>query len=87
MRWNGNSWVVDRPRRLGSLGAMFTDVEAQRRDMARIFRKHRQRLGTKPAWRTLRWRFYRSVAGEYRRRGRWLAAVAFAGRAFWARIR
>ncbi len=68
-------------------GAMFTDVEAQRRDMERIFRKHRQRLGTKPAWRTLRWRFYRSVAGEYRRRGRWLAAVAFAGRAFWARIR
>lgn len=67
-------------------GAMFTDVEAQLQDMGRIFRKHRARLGSRPAWRTLQWRFYRSVAGEYRRRGRWLAAMMFIVRGLWARV-
>jgi glycosyltransferase involved in cell wall biosynthesis len=58
-------------------GAMFGNLEAQLRDMERVFRKHRSRLQGEPDWKTLQWRFYRSIAGEYAHRGSRLKAVRY----------
>lgn len=51
--------------------AMFHNVEAQVHDMEKILKKHRGDLGKLKEWKVLKWRFYRSVAGEYLRRGQY----------------
>lgn len=66
--------------------SMFANVEAQLTDMGRIFRKHRGRHGARPGWRILKWRFFRSVAGEYAHRGKWLRAIRYTLQGLVARI-
>lgn len=49
--------------------AMFLSITPQLKDKRHLFKKHRAILGHHPGWRRMKWRFFRSVAGEYRRRG------------------
>jgi len=58
-------------------GAMFSNLEAQVKDMAHIFAKHRKALGRRASWRTLLWRFNRSIAGAYHHRGQNLLAARY----------
>jgi glycosyltransferase involved in cell wall biosynthesis len=48
--------------------AMFNNVEAYVADMTQILGKHTETLGSRPEWRDLKRAFYRSVAGEYKKR-------------------
>jgi len=56
-------------------GAMFSNVEAQVRDMERIFAKHGPAFSQRPEWSLLAKRFYRSIAGEYKRRGQYMKVM------------
>ena len=49
-------------------GAMFHSIDPQLKDKRRLFQKHEETLGHHPEWRRMKWKFFRSAAGEYWKR-------------------